>query len=322
MVSNFPPLHPFIVHFPVSLFLLAGLFGFISLFVKREFWKEVLLKTLVAGAIFAPIAVVAGMIDEQKMNHGEIDPMLMIHKYNGIAIMLVFQILLVWFWLRKKIPGNKEYITWVLCLLLGTGMVLLQGYLGGELVFSKGMGVKPVEELGGGHGNKDNGNKKMDMNGKEDTKEGGQDKGHSEKDSKSSHDMTDKKSMKEGKTEMEIKDKTININITIDVPDIDMKKKVNVKSMNGTHDMKNMDKTKEKDDMKDMDHSKMDDKKKDGDGMKNMDHSKMNDNNKKGNDMKGMSMSGMEMKSPPDTFKFKDNNPAWQKAKKERKNSK
>lgn len=312
MFSEFPPLHPVIVHFPVALFLLAGLFGFISLFAKREFWKEVLFKTLVAGAIFAPIAVVTGMIDEQKMNHGEIDPMLMIHKYNGIAIMLVFQILLVWFWLRKKIPGNKEYITWVLCLLLGTGMVLLQGYLGGELVFSKGMGVKPMEESGGGHGNKDNENKKTemkDMNGKEDTKEGGHDMGHSEKDSKSSDDMTDQKSMKKGKMEMEIKDKTININITIDVPEMDMKKKAN---------MKIMDNTKGKDDMKNMDHSKMDDNKKDGNDMKSMDHSKMNDNNKKGNDMKDMSMSEMEMKSPLDTFKFKDNNPAWQKAKKEK----
>ncbi len=168
MFSYFPPLHPLIVHFSVALLLLAGLFGFISLFVKRGFWKDLTLKSLVVGVIFAPIAVVTGLIEEQTMKHAGIDEMLLAHKYNGMAVLFFFQILLAWFWLRKNIPGKKEYTTWVICLLLGTSMVLLQGYLGGKLVFEKGMGVKPVEEAissqpGDNHGGDDKQNVGLEM---------------------------------------------------------------------------------------------------------------------------------------------------------------
>ncbi|MFY9308229.1 MAG: DUF2231 domain-containing protein [Bacteroidia bacterium] len=175
MVSDFPPLHPAVVHFPIALLLLTSLFGFISIFVKRDFWKDITLKTLIAGVIFAPIAVVTGLVAEADMKHGGIDKMLMLHKYNGVAILFFFQIMLVWYWLRKLLMKSTEYKFWVLCLVFGGCLVMLQGYLGGELVFTKGMGVKPVEEgmeSGGhdggskqneGHHNMDNTNKMKDM---------------------------------------------------------------------------------------------------------------------------------------------------------------
>ncbi len=242
MFSDFPPLHPAIVHFPVSLFLLAGLFGFISLFVKREFWKGLMLKSLIGGIIFSPIAVVTGMIEEQSLQHTEaIHEILQIHKYSGLTILFFFQILIVWYWLRRLFMGNKEYILWVVCLLLGSMLVLFQGYLGGKLVFEGGAGVKPMESpIESGKKNESahqhNGEKKS--------------MGNQEKEGEMNH---------ENMSGMNMEDKG---------------------------DMKG------KDNMKDM---------------KNMNH---------------QNMPGMNMNNPMDTFKFKDNNPAWQKAKKERKNNK
>ncbi len=241
MFSDFPPIHPAIVHFPVALFLLSGLLGLISLFVKREFWKDLTLKSLIGGIIFSPIAVVTGMIEEQNLKHNEsVHEILQIHKYCGLTILFFFQILIVWYWLRRLLMGNKEYILWVICLLLGTVLVLFQGYLGGEMVFERGAGVKPLEET---------------MQGKSEHEHGSGEDGN--------EDMRDMKGMKE-----------------------DSMKNMEDGDMKGMENMKN------------------------GDDMKGM------------NNKKDMNMPGMDMKSPMDTFKFKDNNPAWQKAKKERKNNK
>lgn len=112
MFSGFPQLHPAIVHFPIALLLLAGIFGTLSLFYKREFWKDLILKCLIVGVVFTPFAVITGMVAEQNLQHNEaIHELLIIHKYIGFTILFLFQILIVWFWLRRKLFGNKEYIS-------------------------------------------------------------------------------------------------------------------------------------------------------------------------------------------------------------------
>ncbi len=223
-------LHPAIVHFPIVLFLLSGVFGAIALFSKKEVFRDICLKCLIGGAITAPFAVVTGLLEEQSMHHTEIDPVLSLHKFNGISLMFFFQALLAWYWLRKKIPGTGEYRAWALCLLIGCGMVLLQGYLGGKMVFEKGMGVQPVEESGMGHG----------------------EKGHDKADMKMDHSAMDG---------------------------------VGVKHNDKTHSTDTLNS---------------------GNKMGHMDHSMM----KNGKKEKGMNMPGMQMQSPPDTFRFRDNNPA------------
>jgi uncharacterized membrane protein len=320
MLNNFPPLHPAVIHFPVALLLLAGLCGLISLFVKREFWKDITLKALVAGVIFTPIAVVTGFIEEQKMLHGGVDETLTLHKYNGMALLFFFQILLAWFWLRKNIPGKKEYVAWVICLLLGSGLVLLQGYLGGELVFTKGMGVKPVEEnMTSGSGGHDGGGKKSegdDMKGMKgmDKKEGN--------DGAKQRDEGGKQNEGDDMKDMEGMDTSKSKNNYIIYGDFYQYNTMDKNNMKDKKDMKGMDNMKNKKDMKGMDNMQDNndmkgmDNMKDKKGMKDMEGM---DNMKGKDDMKDMNgmenMKGMNMKSPPDTFKFEDNNPA-RKAKK------
>lgn len=311
MLKDFPPLHPAIVHFPIALLLLAGLFGAISLFVKREFWKDLAFKSLLIGVIFTPFAVLTGLIDEQKMAHDSVDQTLLIHKYNGLVLMFFYQILIVWFWLRKKLPGNKEYTAWVFCLLLGSGMVLLQGYLGGEMVFTKGMGVKPVEESGMGHGGGEmnmNDSSKTDHghDGKDDHKEGSMKdmdkkdmKGMDKKEMKEMKDMDNMESMK-GKNMKSMKG-------------MDNKKGMgNMKEMKGMDNMKDM-KRMDKKDMKDMPGMDTMKNMKGSDNMKDMKNMPGMDSTMKMGDMKNMNM---PMKSAMDTFRFPDNNPASKKSKK------
>ena len=199
---------------------------------------------------------------------------------------------------------NKEYILWVICLLLGSVLVLFQGYLGGEMVFGKGAGVKPMESM----------------------MESQEKKG-------SGHEHGGKKESKddEGKEEMNHENMT-EPGINSEEPrkkDEEKKQMNDQKNRKGEHDMKNMNNAKEKKDNHQMDNmNNSGNKMKDHGNMKNMNDTKdakaeHNMSNMEGQsqmkEMKNHNMSGMNMNNPLDTFKFEDNNPVWQKAQKEKK---
>ena len=80
MFSNLPPLHPALVHFPIAMLLVAGLCALLSLFMKREFWKDLVVKLLIIGVIFFPLVVITGLIEEQNLEHNEaVHEMLLTH---------------------------------------------------------------------------------------------------------------------------------------------------------------------------------------------------------------------------------------------------
>lgn len=140
-------LHPAIVHFPIALLVVAALLAIISLINRKASWKEWMFKNLVVGLAFVPLAIIAGIVEEQNLQHNEaIHSVLITHKYIGFVILFLYSILAIWFWRRKNSIRNREYTAWVLCLLLATGALSYQGYLGGKMVFELGAGVEPMEE--------------------------------------------------------------------------------------------------------------------------------------------------------------------------------
>jgi uncharacterized membrane protein len=139
-------LHPAIVHFPIALLTIAALFGLISLFTKKEFFKEVAFWNLLLGVIGAIAAVLTGLIQEQTLVHNEeIHQILVKHEMNGFIILILSFTLLTWAWVRKNKFTRKEHSLWVLFLLIGTSLIFYQGFLGGKMVFEHGAGVKPME---------------------------------------------------------------------------------------------------------------------------------------------------------------------------------
>jgi uncharacterized membrane protein len=139
-------LHPAIVHFPVALITIAAVFALISLFTKKEFFKEAAFWNLLFGVIGAIAAVLTGLIEEQSLVHNdEIHQILTKHKFTGFSILILSFSLLTWVWVRKNKFGKNEYLFWALFLLIGTAMTFYQGWLGGRMVFEEGAGVKPME---------------------------------------------------------------------------------------------------------------------------------------------------------------------------------
>lgn len=140
-------LHPAIVHFPIALLTIAALFGVLSLFVKKELFKEIAFWNLLLGVIGSIAAVFTGLIEEQSLVHNdEIHKVLTKHKFTGFGILIFSFVLLTWVWVRKNKFKKGEYIAWVLFLALSTAAVFYQGFLGGKMVFEQGAGVKPMEQ--------------------------------------------------------------------------------------------------------------------------------------------------------------------------------
>jgi uncharacterized membrane protein len=140
-------LHPAIVHFPVTLITIAALFGAMSLFTKKELFKEIAFWNLLLGVVGAIVAVLTGLIEEQNLAHNdEIHQVLVKHKFTGFGILILSLVLLTWIWVRKKKIGKGEYFAWVLFLVISTAAVFYQGFLGGKMVFEQGAGVKPMEQ--------------------------------------------------------------------------------------------------------------------------------------------------------------------------------
>lgn len=63
--------HPAMVHFPVALVFAAALFAVISLFGKKELFKEVAFWTLLLAVIGATGAVLTGLMEEQNLVHSD-----------------------------------------------------------------------------------------------------------------------------------------------------------------------------------------------------------------------------------------------------------
>src|SRR5688572_7416285 len=117
-------LHPAIVHFPIALISIAAVFAVISLFSKKNIFKELAFWNLLIGGLGAMVAVITGLMELKTLVHDDaIHSILEKHEFMGFAILILSLTLLTWFWIRKNKFGIKEYSVWALFLLLGLAMV-------------------------------------------------------------------------------------------------------------------------------------------------------------------------------------------------------
>ena len=139
------PFHPRFVHFPIALSLVGVVFVAVSL-VRREaserwFWAGRLLVFL--GWIGALVAGVTGMIDQSRTpDLPVVRDTINMHITVGIALIIVLGLALYWPLKDKKLLSEGAHRWGYLALLLlGVGLVLLESWLGGQLVYKLGVGV-------------------------------------------------------------------------------------------------------------------------------------------------------------------------------------
>ena len=140
------PFHPRFVHFPIALSLVGVAFVAVS-FARWEarerwFWAGRLLVFL--GWIGALVAGVSGMIDQSRApDLPVVRDTINMHITVGIALIIVFGLALYWPLKDKKLLLEGLHLWGYLALLLlGVGLVLLESWLGGQLVYKLGVGVQ------------------------------------------------------------------------------------------------------------------------------------------------------------------------------------
>lgn len=318
MFKGFPSLHPFAIHFPIVLILLAA--GFQAVLVWKD-WKQIRWATLLIMVVAFGSALAASTIF-----HAEPSPdapkaaMEMFEQHEKYAsltvwmsgITLLLKSIGVFFKLNRRI---YEVIVLVSAIIASI-FLSIAGHHGARLTHIAGIGpmgryLMKEHGMGGGDMKNMNGTEmKGDSNMKMNNKMEGMDTMQNMKEMKSKGNMKDTKGM----DNMKGKDNMKDMKGMGDKKDMkNMKGKDNMKGMKGMDNMKDMKKGKDNmkdmkgmEDMKDM---KGKDNMKDMKGMKDMQGM---DSSKKMGNMKNMDMPENKMEK----FRFPDNNPALKKSKK------
>ena len=138
-----PNLHPMFVHFPIALLTLSALADIASLILKRKdferlaWWLQLMgiagLVGTIASGLFAEQSV---MISVLAKDHFEI------HEQTAFAASGLYALLFLWrIGAKTNLPFRREWI--FACLsLLGTVLVWIVAWYGGQLVYRFGVGVQ------------------------------------------------------------------------------------------------------------------------------------------------------------------------------------
>jgi uncharacterized membrane protein len=140
-----PNLHPLFVHFPIALIPLSTALFIGSIVIPYSNWKEKLytasLLNLWIGTAISTLTIGTGLWAAKHIGHTEVSHTVMeTHQYWGIATGLLLLLLTLW---SINTFRNHQTLkkTFLIGLIIATGMVTRTGWLGGELVFRHGVGV-------------------------------------------------------------------------------------------------------------------------------------------------------------------------------------
>lgn len=140
--------HPIFVHFAVALPCLALVLDWIGYWQPRAEWLWAGRFCFFAGVVALGLAVSSGWVEQllprpASAFDAQGESLLFYHEYGGYAALGFFVILAVIRWRLTEPPP----VLLLVGMTLGVLGVLGQGYIGGELVYRYGVGVRAVQML-------------------------------------------------------------------------------------------------------------------------------------------------------------------------------
>jgi uncharacterized membrane protein len=138
------PIHPMLVGLPIGLWIFALVCDIFRLMGEGPAWSNAAIYCIAGGIVGAIVAAIPGLIDYFSINEKEMSRIATLHMIVNLIAVVVFALNL---WLRFRLEEDTN-IPFFLSL-LGVGLIGVGGWLGGEMVYVKGMAVQAVEELAG-----------------------------------------------------------------------------------------------------------------------------------------------------------------------------
>ena len=140
--------HPVVVHFAIALTCFGAVLDWCGSLGKQSIWQQTGKICFLAGIVTVGLATLSGWIEHELPRPPSAfdvpaQNVLFYHEYGGYALTGFFLVLAIF-----RI-GMSERLPLFFILLSGVGLVglLIQGYLGGELVYRYGTGVRAVQVL-------------------------------------------------------------------------------------------------------------------------------------------------------------------------------
>ena len=142
------PIHPIIVHFPIALIFTSAVFFSLEFLTENPRWGITGFWVLLGGGMGAALGIVSGNIDYSALIlTNELKAISSLHETLAWVITWVTAMLLVWYYLRRKKQNRMEKIIFLFLLYLNVGGVGFTAWLGGTMVYGKGGGVMPMQEI-------------------------------------------------------------------------------------------------------------------------------------------------------------------------------
>jgi uncharacterized membrane protein len=141
-------LHPIFVHFALALTIFGLVLDWVGTIRRQAQWQQAGQISFFTGVVAIGLAVMSGWIEQQLPRppsafDTQIESLLFYHEYVGYGLLGFFIVLAV---LRFRIADHRSKL-FVILSVLGVAGLIVQGYLGGELVYRYGAGVRAVQIL-------------------------------------------------------------------------------------------------------------------------------------------------------------------------------
>lgn len=136
------PIHPMLVAFPLGLWVFALVCDIVHLSGGGPAWSTVALYSVGGGIVGALLAAIPGFIDYLSIDEADMKRIATYHLLLGLGSVVIFALNL---WSRFRVDEGSK-IPFLLSA-LGVIVVGFGGWLGGKMVYVKGMAVEAVEVL-------------------------------------------------------------------------------------------------------------------------------------------------------------------------------
>lgn len=136
------PIHPMLVALPIGLWVFALVCDVVRAAGGNDAWPTVAIYCIAGGIVGAVAAAVPGLIDYFSIDEAAMRRIAILHLAVNLGALVIFAINL---WIRFRLPAESRLplgLSIVGVLAIGVG-----GWLGGEMVYVKGMAVEAVEKL-------------------------------------------------------------------------------------------------------------------------------------------------------------------------------
>ena len=136
------PVHPMLVGFPIGLWVFALVCDVMRAAGGNNVWQTVAIYCIAAGIVGALVAAVPGLIDYFSIDEAAMKRIANLHLAVNLGAVAIFASNL---WLRFRLPA-ESYLPLGMSV-VGVLAIAIGGWLGGEMVYVKGMAVEAVEKL-------------------------------------------------------------------------------------------------------------------------------------------------------------------------------